>query len=161
MSDHRTIPLTRGLEAVVDAADYDRLSAFKWYAQPTQPAGAHYAKRNVQLNGVKKNVFMHRVVLGVDQTVDHINGNRLDNRRANLRVCDPAQNAWNRAGRGALGFKGISPNGNGWKAEIRARGKGQYLGTFRTAGDAARAYDKAAAELHGDFATLNFWGVSQ
>lgn len=159
MSDFRIIPLTRGLEAIVDAADYERLASFKWYAQPAH--SGFYAKRNVQSGGVRKNVFMHRVVLGVEQTVDHINGSRLDNRRANLRVCDAAQNAWNRAGRTADGFKGISPNGSGWKAEIRARGKAQYLGTFRTPEDAARAYDKAAAELHGDFATLNFGGVSQ
>lgn len=154
MSDFRSIPLTRGLEAIVDAADYERLAAVKWYAQPAH--SGHYAKRHVQSGGVRQDVYMHRVVLGVDQTVDHINGNRLDNRRANLRVCDPAQNAWNRAGRGALGFKGISPNGSGWKAEIRARGKPRYLGSFRTPEDAARAYDKAAAELHGDFASLNF-----
>ena len=94
---------------------------------------------------------------GRGQTVDHINGDRLDNRRANLRLCDRAQSTWNRGPRGGRKFKGVTmlPSGR-WQSYITARGCQQYLGLFNTAEEAAAAYDDAARRLHGEFARLNF-----
>lgn len=90
--------------------------------------------------------------------VDHINGNPLDNRRANLRVCTVQQNNWNRKRRpgGRSRFKGVTRGTSGWIAFIAPNGSQKHLGTFATEEDAARAYDAAAAEAYGQFACLNF-----
>ena len=93
--------------------------------------------------------------------VDHINGNPLDNRRANLRLCTQAENNLNRgATKGS--FKGvwIDKRYGSWIAQIGHNGKRRHLGSFATPEDAARAYDTAARELHGNFAHLNFPSVA-
>lgn len=93
--------------------------------------------------------------------VDHVNGNGLDNRRCNLRVCTPQQNAFNsKPVRGSRSkFKGVKYNTackNKWTARIRINGKQVDIGRFETEEEAARAYDKVAKEVQGDFAWLNF-----
>lgn len=106
--------------------------------------------------------YLHRLVTGAGrgQIVDHINGNRLDCRRANLRVGTRAQNLWNRgkARHNTSGYKGVSfcKQTGRWRAEIRANRKCQKLGRFQTAEAAARAYDAAARRLHGEFVQVNF-----
>jgi hypothetical protein len=148
----KRIPLTRGLFAIVDDEDFDALVQFKWCV-----AGSGYAAtaRN------RKITYMHRVLLdapnGVE--VDHINGDRLDNRRINLRLCTKSQN--NQARRtqpGASGFIGVSwyaPR-HTWCARVYANGRKVYCRYFTTPEAAARARDAAAREHHGDFARLNF-----
>lgn len=90
--------------------------------------------------------------------VDHINGDPLDNRRGNLRICTVQQNNWNRKRRpnGSSSFKGVSAVGGRFTAHIAPNGKMIYLGSFETEEEAARAYDKAAREHYGEFACLNF-----
>lgn len=90
--------------------------------------------------------------------VDHINGNPLDNRRSNLRVCTVKENNWNRKRRvgGTSLYKGVSRAPNGWFANIWPHGKCRHLGRFKSEIDAARAYDEAAREEYGEFACLNF-----
>lgn len=90
--------------------------------------------------------------------VDHINGNPLDNRRANLRICTVKENNWNRRRRigGSSGFKGVVRVGTRWRAIIWPNGKQIYLGSFAEPEEAARAYDRAAREEYGEFACLNF-----
>lgn len=154
---HRTIPLTRGVEAMVDAADYGRLSAIKWHAHECR--GTFYAANG---GGKQGRVFMHRLVCDAPKglQVDHINGNSLDNRRANLRPCVDQQNRWNRGARAnsASGIKGVMlcRRTGRWAAAITANGKRHYLGSYADQADAARAYDAAALHLHGAFARLNF-----
>ena len=86
--------------------------------------------------------------------VDHINGNRLDNRRKNLRICSQAENLRNRKRNKncSSGFKGVYARRNRCQARITARGKCHYLGSFKTPEAAHEAYCKAARSLHGDFA---------
>lgn len=162
MSDFRTIPLTRGLEALVDAADYEALSAFKWYAHHTQ--AGFYAARKAKGGAT---VLMHRQVLDAPKgmQVDHVNLCKLDNRRSNIRLCTQQQNRYNTPLRASnrSGFKGVCWNRalGKWKAAICYGGRSHHIGLFTDKVDAARAYDKAAATHHGDFASLNFGGVSQ
>jgi hypothetical protein len=152
------IPLTRGLSTVVDAADA-ALGEVRWCVLGGGPR-QRYAARKERAGA--PTILMHRVIVGAarGQQVDHINGDTLDNRRANLRIATHAENQRNRArSRNSLsGYKGVSPPANGkrWTATIHAGDRRVHLGSFDTAEDAARAYDKAAREMHGDFARLNF-----
>lgn len=157
----KTIPLTRGLVAVVDADDYPTISSFKWYAQCTEP-GRFYAARRKG----RKIILLHREVMGAKkgQWTDHINSDTLDCRKENLRFVTPKQNAMN--SRKALGascaFKGVcrvSPRVNAenpFLAYIGSKSNRKYLGYFSSEILAARAYDRAAKNLFGKFAKLNF-----
>lgn len=121
-----------------------------------------YATWRVRQGGKMRGYLAHRMVLGLDafdvdpQFVDHINGNTLDNRRSNLRVCSAAQNTQNRQGTSRYGFKGISPNGKRWQAKIASQGVVTCLGTYDTREAAARVYDAAARRMFGTFAKTNF-----
>jgi hypothetical protein len=148
------IPLTRGLWAVVDAADFERLNRYRWYASPSG-GGKMYARRNTKTG----TILMHREVMHAPEgmVVDHRNRNGIDNRPLNLRVCTPAQNEYNKAPRGKRSrFKGVYPDGDKWYALIKHKGKTYYLGTFDDEVEAAKARDRKAYELEGEFAYLNF-----
>lgn len=106
---------------------------------------------------------MHRVITqapaGIE--VDHINRNRLDNRRSNLRLTDRKGNARNRSRnrKSTSGLKGVRRFGRNdcrWVAEIGYEGHTHHLGIYPTAEEAAVAYDLAAMALHGEFAAVNF-----
>lgn len=155
----KTIPLSRGLVALVDDEDYDAVIRMgSWCATPS--ARTFYALRNARRpDGGPTTLRMHRFLTGW-QMVDHINGDGLDNRRSNLREATSAQNNANAQMNynNTAGYKGVSrvkrsPN---WRACIRISGKTRHLGMFPTAEDAARAYDAAARIVHGEFARLNF-----
>ncbi len=163
-SAFRRIPLTQGLYALVDGADYPALVQHKWHA--TRGRHTWYAQRKIWDADAKKEITikMHRVILAVPPgyVVDHINRNGLDNRPANLRPATPAQNACNRlrAGRprrhskhrGVTWHKGMRK----WFARIGVRGETLPLGYYDDDDEAARAYDAAARVHHGEFAVLNF-----
>jgi hypothetical protein len=87
--------------------------------------------------------------------VDHANGNRADNRIANLRDSSRRQSARNRWRRNRSGFKGVSRGRDKWRARIMVDGAAIHLGTFSTPQEAAAEYDKAARLHHGDFARTN------
>jgi hypothetical protein len=149
----RLIPLKYGLHVIVDAADYEWLSRYKWFL-----CGAGYAARHAP----GKTIFMHREIMQAPpgMVVDHINGNRMDNRRSNLRICTRPENLRNAAKRsGCLSlYKGVSFDCkmNQWFATIWFEGRSIALGHYHDEVDAARAYDRAAVELFGEFAWLNF-----
>lgn len=155
------IPLTRGMFALVDEADMHLVSGRKWtlLGTPDAPrAATHYfrdaGKRVVAL-------AMHRLIAAAPASlvVDHINGDPLDNRRANLRACTHAENMRNRRPhkrRGEAMPKGVSNVAGRFRASIMHNNELHRLGYFDTAEAAARAYDAAALELHGAFARLNF-----
>jgi hypothetical protein len=150
----RYIPLTRGLHAIVDAEDYEWLSRYKWHAAIAR-GGLFYARRNSP-NGV---VSMHREIMKAPEgmVVDHINGNGLDNRRCNLRLCTAEQNALNTRPRTNTKsrFKGVFPHGNKWLARVRYKGRRFYLGLFDNEMEAAKARDRKAVELFGEYAWRN------
>lgn len=154
------IALTRGYRAIVDPVDLD-LMMCNWQAL-VKPSGNAYAQRNVAFN---KNLLMHREIMSrmlgrtLDdrEFIDHINGNGLDNRRANLRLATPAQNAANRKANknNTSGYKGVFWTGGHFFAAIRVNGDQIRFGPFSTAIDAGIAYNHAAAKYQGEFACFN------
>jgi hypothetical protein len=149
------IPLTQGQVAIVDDADYVRLSQWKWFARKDR--NTYYAHRN---DG-KRIVYMHRAIAGVSDSkvhIDHIDGNGLNNCRSNLRTATYAQNGRNHRihRNNSTGFIGVSFYENKWVARITVAHKIIYLGCFENAVAAARARDSAALTMHGEFARLNF-----
>lgn len=104
---------------------------------------------------------MAKFILQTNQMVDHRDGNRLNNTRANLRIATPLENSRNRPvfRNNKAGFKGVFPTRGtkaNWSAVIYVNKKQIYLGSFKTKEDAARAYDSKAVEAFGEFARLNF-----
>lgn len=149
----RRIPLGNGLFATIDAADYDRLSKYRWYASHHGPTT--YARCRQK----SKDTYMHRMIMRPrkGQIVDHIDGNGLNNRRCNLRICTSRQNQANRGPCGGSSrFVGVFRNKDKWQAGIGYRGKSYYIGLFDDEVEAAKARDRKAYELHGEFAYLNF-----
>ena len=150
----KKIKLTKGYEAIVDDKDFDFLNQWKWYF-------AHGYAVRTQNNYPNKpfQVRMHRIILGTPEGMDsdHINRDRLDNRRSNLRICNRSQNISNTFLRSnKSGYKGVEWHkaSQKWQARIRFYGKRLQLGVFKTALSAHRAYNKAARKYHGKFARL-------
>ena len=160
------IQLTRGYETVVDDADFAWLNQWSWYAMKNRKNGTVYAARRQRgsevINGRRDTILMHRQIVGCgdDDDVDHWDKNGLNNRRHNLRPCSESQNAANRgpSKNNTSGYKGVFGHSTGgqWRAQITIEGVKKHLGLFRTAQDAAVAYDKAANDHFGEFARPNF-----
>lgn len=157
----KEIPLTRGMVAIVDDDWYEMLSLVKWAASKRG-----YARRSSTYNGNNYCEPMHRVILDAPRSiaVDHINNNRLDNRRSNLRFSDAKGNNGNQSIRvgGTSKFKGVhfSPAKNRWIAQISRDGRRIHIGTFTSEDEAAIAYNLAALAHFGDFAKLNICSVT-
>jgi hypothetical protein len=139
---------------IIDACDMERVQVYRWYI-----TSDGYMETGID----KKNVRLHRFLLNVTdrkQCVDHINGQKLDNRKANLRLCTQRQNCQNRQTRcnSSSFYKGVSwdRSNNKWRARIYISGNPKFLGNFTDNEEAARAYDKAAREYFGEFACVNF-----
>lgn len=158
------IPLTRGLVTTIDQQDAD-LGAVLWRAMPKGNGKYIRAARKVYNGGGKKTEYLHRVILARKlrrplrpaEQVDHIDGNPLNNRRANLRPATRAQNTRNRRARSASGFKGVyrDKQRRKWRAAIRHNDRLRHLGMYTSRIEAARAYDDAARDLFGPYAALN------
>jgi hypothetical protein len=153
----RRIPLTRGKFAIVDAQDYYRLAQFNWCANGSDKTKFYAVRKR---DG--KHIKMHRLIMEAPGHlfVDHIDHNGLNNCRSNLRLCTQTQNNHN-----ATGDKGKSSKYKGvfwhkclkkWAAKIGLDKKRYKIGYFTDEIAAAKAYDKKAGELHGEFACLNF-----
>ena len=151
----REIPLTNGGAAIVDDEDYEELSKWNWRRDKKG-----YASRTTTKNRIAYAFLMHRVVAKTPSGMqtDHINGNKLDNRRSNLRVCTNQQNMRNRPPYfGTSKYKGVRwrEKRRKWVAQITVNEKTIHLGHFDDEIEAAKAYDQAALKYHGDFAWLN------
>lgn len=157
----REVPLTRGYVALVDDEDFERVAAKKWTAlvRPRRVSAQHYWREGPKVKGVGLGPFIMEPPPGMQ--VDHANGDPLDNRRCNLRICTPEQNMQNRRtplrAQRSTPFKGVQqvPSGR-YRALVFANGREHWAGTHDTAEGAARAYDAKALEVHGEFARLNF-----
>jgi len=151
----KEIPLTRGLFTKVGDADYEHLSQWKWSALKSKKR--FYAYRMVCNSGKQTAILMHRAIMeasGFSEKVDHINGDSLDNTRANLRICTNAQNCQNRGitSLSKTGYKGVMEKNGVFRVSIGHENKVIYLGTFKTIEDAINAYSEASIRLHKEFA---------
>lgn len=143
----------KGEVFLFDASDYETVKRYTWYI----------SKRGYVTTNVKRKATpMHKILLGNTKgfDVDHISGNKLDNRRCNLRICTHQQNMFNQNIRSTntSGFIGVSlmKNTGKYEAYIHYNGKKYYLGLYDNAVDAAIARDREAIKKFGRFARLNF-----
>ena len=149
------VELHDGQRAIVDQEDWHIVSIRKWSA--IKSANKTYAAHVERINGKIKTTYMHRLIHGSKpgESVDHKNGDSLDNRRANLRTATRAQNMQNVGVTKAnsSGYKGVNWNvaTSKWHARISLNGKRLHLGLFDSAEDAHAAYVAASQRLHGDF----------
>jgi hypothetical protein len=154
---------------IMDESDYSRMKSEGWslsirvYKNKSRNYLSAIVQKSIEKGSKKtKKIPLARFVIGVTDVnlcVDHIDQNSLNNIRSNLRVCTKAENTRNRAKfRGTSKYKGVHLDAKTkmWKAEIIKDRKKYSLGRFRNETDAALAYDKAAVELHKEFASLNF-----
>lgn len=150
----KQIELTQGKVAIIDDEDFNLVSKYKWYFDHG------YARSSPAF---KTRIYMHRLIMvvPVNKVIDHINGNTLDNRKSNLRICSQRENASNvdasRANKRLSKYKGVTigTNKKKWVASITVNYKSIYLGSFDTEEQAALAYNEAAKEHYGEFAQLN------
>lgn len=157
MGSWMKIGLTQGKSTIVDASDFVILSQWKWHL-----SHFGYAERRQHLPSSRKNqkfrmIRMHRLVMEIpdNMQIDHANGDRLDNRRSNLRICTGRQNSYNQRKRSdnTSGYKGVTWNTAAGKWEARVGHK--YLGLFEDKKQAALAYNLGASEMYGEFARPN------
>ncbi len=151
------IQIHGGEEAFIDDEDYDRVSLFKWYMRHGYACTAYHKGGYSRTDKDRThNMSMHRYLMGFpDGVVDHINRDRLDNRKSNLRVVTYAQNALN-ADRpaGVTGYLGVKKEKG---ANVYCARVGDHtVGYYRTALKAAQARDIECLKRRGEFAILNF-----
>ena len=155
--DYVCMELNNGFKTLVDLEDLSRLSKYRWYAAKAN--GNFYVRATME---TKKSMAMHRFLMNLDDRdrfIDHIDGNTLDNRKSNLRVCNNQENCRNRgvAQKTISGFKGVTPvkGSSKWLTQIVVDGKVKYGGRFLTAIEAAKKYNELAVKYFGEFARLN------
>jgi AP2 domain/HNH endonuclease len=160
------IPLTQGKVALIDDEDLPLIADYKWSASSgsAKRRGAHcYSRATLPGIGPRQRwVLMHRLLLKPEpgQQVDHVNGDGLDNRRSNLRLCLHRQNQFNQRKqrrKTSSAFKGVRfcKQTGRWAAVIKIHGRNVWLRRHDTERDAALAYNAAAKRLFGEFANLN------
>jgi hypothetical protein len=157
----KAIPLTQGLATFVDDDDYEKVKSFKWHL--TENGRVRYARRQWRENGVCFKIYLHRLLLDAPKgmEVDHIDGDGLNNRRCNLRLCTHAQQAQAFQGKRlekTSKYRGVSwvTRDKRWTVHLQHNQQQIYLGYFTNEVLAAHVHDVAAVELFGEFAQLNF-----
>lgn len=150
------IKLTQGQYAIIDDEDYAFINQWKWYFN-----NGGYAVRDIRVNGKRTALYMHRFIMNTPKNMDtdHRDGNTLNNKRINLRVCTHAENLWNQkvSIKGTSKYRGVyfEKSRLQWSANISSKDRTIHLGRFNNEVDAARAYNEKAKELRGEFAILN------
>lgn len=153
----KKIQISNGSYVTVDDGDYDRLMQWSWSAHKDG-----YACRAQKIEGKRVAILMHRFIMGAelgDLDLDHINGDRSDNRQSNLRFVTRQQNSLNRKIRSdnKSGYKGVyfRKDNDIWRVAIMNNGIRVNLGHFKCKHEAAKIYNEAAIKYHGEYARLN------
>lgn len=151
----------RTVKVTIDYEDLDRICLYRWNLHAVD--GRNYVQA---IDGNRRHLRLHRLIMnappGMD--VDHIDGDGLNNRKSNLRICTRSQNLQNQKPRGGTSaYKGVCwcKTVNLWRAYIRKDGKRSYIGYFKDEMKAASAYDRTAKSLFGEFARVNFPAVKE
>jgi hypothetical protein len=145
-------------KAIVDVADYLKVKNYKWclfLSKNKAKSERRYAQSKIE----GKLIYLHQFLMGTRDGTDHRDGDGLNNRRGNLRLCTSSQNSCNQkiGKRNSSGFKGVGfylPTSK-WRARIDYKGKGRHIGYFNSPEEAAKAYNDKAKIFHGEFARLN------
>jgi hypothetical protein len=144
-----------GKYALVDALDFNDLNRHKWFSDKHG-----YASRGVSIDGRPQRILMHRIIMNTPEglVTDHINGNRLDNRRGNLRIATQAENTYNKKPIGDVAYKGVcwDKMRQKWQVRVSIDGVVKFQEYVDDAKYAARVYDYYARKLFGEYAYLNF-----
>lgn len=147
---HIELVLPCGQRALIDHDDRFRVGFRRWHG-----AGNGYIKSN---NPNKRFVYLHRFILRISDSsvmADHKNGNKLDNRKSNLRIADYVTNAWNTVRNKTQFPPGAARCGKRWKATICCDGKRIHLGVFDTPEEASRVYVEAKDRMCGEFSPMS------
>lgn len=149
----KKIKTKKGLVSLVSNVDIQFLSDYKWHSD------GHGYLNNRKLGKLHR-VILKRMLNGEipkNMQVDHVNRNRLDNRRENLRLCTQSENHANKLSKNKWGYKGVVQHRNKkqYSALIQKDGKKIHIGLYQTPKEAAIAYNVKAVELFGQFALLN------
>ena len=147
------------VDVMVDYIDRHLVNDHIWYVSKRG-----YVVTNIYHNGKRATMRLHRLVMGLDfgdeREIDHIDMNKLNNRRSNLRICEHVENMRNQKlqANNTSGYKGVcfDKKANKWCARINHQGRRIYLGYYLTPEEAAHAYDAKARELFGEYARYNF-----
>ena len=147
--------------ALVDDDGFELINKFRWNALVHKNLRYCYSMIT-KPDGTNKLTLMHRFVMGVTDPKVFIDGDGLDNRKRNLRICTHRENLLNGRNVNAYGgkptastFKGVHVSGNRWRAQVTVHHKKIHLGYFDKETDAARAYNEFAKKNYGEFARLN------
>ena len=155
----KKIKLQNNTYTLIDNVDYNLVSKHKWHYCIKR--NKKYVRTNIIKNKKITVLYLHRLILDAKkgQYVDHINGNPLDNRRKNLRICTNQQNLTNAGPQknNKSGYRGVywAKSNRKWCAQITHKGNRISLGYFTNKKSAAKAYNKAALDLRGEYAKLN------
>ncbi len=148
------VPLTRGLVALIDDEDAERVLAHKWFAAPSN--SAFYARRCIKgPDGRLRWLRLHNFIMNPPpgMVVDHIDRDTLRNVRSNLRICSVQENVRNRRmhSNNKTGLKGVYREGKLFCATICVNYRSKRIGYYDTAEEAHAAYCRKAQELFGEF----------
>src|SRR6266436_3752554 len=150
------ILLTQNRKTLIDDEDFEWLNQYKWSVN-----SSNYPSRYGYINGKRVFITIHRFIMNppVRMQVDHINGNRFDNRKENLRICTRSQNCTNRKSwkPNISGYRGVTfhKTTKKWRATIKIKQQKITLGLFFNKEQAALAYNQAAIAYFGEYAVLN------
>lgn len=155
----KQITLPNGKVALVDDEDFERVNAYKWGVLITK--GKAYVWRYVYSGGKRKGVYLHREIMDTPQgmSVDHIDGDGLNNQKSNMRNCTHQENLFNERKKAKTSsiFKGVWWDNarKRWAASLRLNGKTIHLGRYDDEVEAALAYNSAAIKNFGKYSNLN------
>jgi AP2 domain len=153
----KELPLGHKMYALIDDEDVGRCLQFSWFI--ARKTNTNYARTKFRKSDGGGSIMLHNFIMEAynGEQYDHIDKNGLNNQKSNLRRCTQSLNRASALSPGSSsGYRGVRFRRGAWEVELNTKVKGYYLGRFDNVIDAARAYDRKALELFGEFATLNF-----